>query len=368
MSPTVKIFLLIILAAAACKKPRTVNPRCNDDFNSSFSARNFSMGFTTWPFGADYADREATYSFISSHADVYSEQFDNYIPWKALINNEPLPLALTNDIASRLSLKPRDHRLLLSVSLLNIPRDGLLADVDGFIPAYTSMDDPEVASAYMKYLKYLLQAFHPDYLVLAMEVNELRIKRPDLWPGYLSLIETVKRNLKIDYPTLKMAESVTLHNWYNPNVTNQSAFIAEINNYVSQHDFAAVSFYPFLKGQHTAAEFQQAFDFLHAQVTKPVAFVETGHIAEDLNVPAFQLSVKTSDCEQKEYLESLLKNAKAKDYEFIIWWTHRDYDELWQIFPAETKDIGALWKDTGLVTGEGESRPALTSWNLALSK
>ena len=364
------IFFLIVvlLSSTGCRK-RTEDKKCADSgFSTSFTSRNFSMGFTTWPFGPDYADREATYQFISANADIYSEQFDNYIPWKVLMNNQPFPTDLTNDIASRISLRPIAHQLLLSVSLLNIQRNDLLADADGTLPVYTSMDDPAIVDAYTKYVKYLVGQFQPDYLVLAMEVNEFRIKQESKWPGYKNLIQVVKNRLKVDYPALQIAESVTLHNWFNPAVTNPDTYIIEITNYVNQQDFVAISFYPFLKGQQTKQAFQEAFDFLNSRATKPIAFVETAHIAEDLSVPAFNVSIKGDVCQQNEYLETLLSNARQHPYEFLIWWTHRDYDELWQIFPDSTKDLGKLWKDTGLQNESGQERPALVTWKGVLNK
>lgn len=352
---------------AGCRK-RNEAPCPNNNFVAGFPNRNFSMGFTTWQFGPDYADRESTYQFIAANADIYSEQFDNYIPWKALMNNQQLPIDLTNDIASRLSLRPAGHQLFVSVSLLNIERTDLLADQDGTIPAYTTLNDPAIVNAYINYLKYLVDAFQPEYLLLGMEVNVFRIKQQSKWPGYLALIQNVKAALKTDYPSLQISESVTLHDWFNPDVPDPVSYIAEIDAFVNQQDFAAISFYPFLKGQHNQSEFQQAFDFLHAHTSRPIAFTETGHIAENLNVAAFNLSVPGSVCEQKEYLETLLNNARLHQYQFLIWWTHRDYDELWQIFPDSTKDLGKLWKDTGLLSENGGERPALSTWRSILTK
>ena len=40
-------------------------------------------------------------------------------------------------------------------------------------------------------------------------------------------------------------------------------------------DFAAISFYPFLKGLSTNSEITEAFDFLHDNVSIPIAFAET---------------------------------------------------------------------------------------------
>src|SRR5688572_23332243 len=134
MKLTLYILFASCLLSTACRK-RTSPPCGTPNFSATISTRNFSMGFTTWPFGPDYNDRLSTYQFISSNADFYSEQFDEYIPWNALLNNQPLPVSLTNDVASRLSLRPAGHQLLLSVSLLNIDRTNLLADQDGSVPS-----------------------------------------------------------------------------------------------------------------------------------------------------------------------------------------------------------------------------------------
>lgn len=361
------LFATVCLISSGCRKRKDA-PCPNNNFVGGFPSRNFSMGFTTWPFGPDYADRESTYQFIAANADIYTEQFDNYIPWNALINDQPLPTDLINDIASRLSLRPAGHALMVSVSLLNIERTGLLADQDGSIPAYPILNDPAIANAYSKYLKYLVDRFHPDYLVIGMEVNVFRIKQQNKWPEYKALVQNVKAALRSDYPTLSIAESVTLHDWFNPAVPDPAAYITEMDAYVNQQDFAAISFYPFLKGLHTAAEFQQAFDFLHTHTSRRIAFTETGHIAEHLSVSAFNLSVPGDVCKQREYLETLLNNARLHQYHFLIWWTHRDFDELWQIFPDSTKDLGKLWKDTGLLNENGTERPAFSTWKSIILK
>jgi len=361
------ILAIICVTAIHCNRYPLVVP-CGDPQYQFNNPRHFHMGFTTWQFGPNYADRIATYDFISKNADLYSEQFDHYIPWQALINNQPLPKDLTDDIASRLSLKPSGKKLLLSISLLNIPRDGLLPDIDGTIPAYTSISDSVIANAYIKYVRFLTDEFHPDYLVIGMEVNEFRIKKPDQWNAYLQLTGTVASQLKQVYPTLKLSSSITLHNWYQPNVTNPDAFIKEMTDYENAQDFVAISFYPFLKGLSTNTDFQKAFDFLHAQAKKPIAFTETGHIAETLSVPSYNLYVSTDVCQQNSYLETLFTNANEHNYEFIVWWTHRDYDALWQTFPDSTKDLGKLWKDTGLVDELGNERPAMKTWRAALAK
>ncbi len=372
MIRTIIYTLLSLLLLSGCDKKEDANPplTCKDDNAlQTITQRHFKMGFSTWPFGPDVADKDETYEFLETNADIYSEQIEHKIPWSAWINNTALPTAFVNDIDSRVAKRLDHHKLLLSVSLLNIGRTDLLEDYDGSIPNYTALNDTVIENAYFKHLNYLISRFNPDYLVVAMEVNELLVRSASKWTAYKLLMRNIRSRLKNAYPNLPLSESVTLHNWFKPEVANPTDFIAEISNYVNQNiDFAAISYYPFLKGQHTKTEFQQAFDFLHTEVSIPMAFVETAHIAEDLHINGFNLNIAGDVCEQKYYLETLLLNAHHQNYEFIIWWAHRDYDKLWAIFPPEYQDLGKLWKDTGLLDENGTARPAFTVWKNVLEK
>jgi hypothetical protein len=324
------------------------------------------MGFTTWSFGPELQDVNNTYAFIGSNADIYAEHIDNKIPWNAWIHDLNLPEAFTNEITGRVNRKIAENELLLSVSLLNSNRDELAEDFDGTVPAYSSLDDPEIEEAYFKHIDYLVNRFQPDYLVIAIEVNELRLRSPSKWEGYKNLIQKVKSRIRQEYPGLEISESVSLHNLFEPDVSDPGAYIDEMINYVNQMDFAAISFYPFLKNQVT--DFEETFDFLHANISRPIAFVETGQIAENLIVPNLSLSIPGNQESQNLYLESLLRHAREREYKFIIWWAHRDYDNLWETFPEEIKDIGQLWRDSGLLDEDGNDRLSKFTWNEFLTQ
>ena len=367
-----KILAILTIAFfwAGCSKNEPEVETCTNDHSLDvIEQRNFSMGFSTWSFGPTWADREATYQFIADNADIYSEQIDNRIPWNAWINNTSLPTEFTNDIAYRVSKKPSNHKLLLSVSLLNIDRDDLLEDYDGTVPAYANMYDQTIEDAYIKHLDYLSTQFNPDYLIFAMEVNELIINSPEKWTLYKILAQNLRVRIKNQYPNLRISESITLHNWFNPEVENPEQHIAEIDEYINQNlDFAAISFYAYFKGLHTKSHFQIAFDFLHSHTTKPIAFSETAFLAEILEIENYNLVIPSDECEQKDYLEVLLLNAYTHNYEFIIWWSFRDYDRLWETLPPELLDIGKIWKDTGLLDEDGKERPAYMVWTDILER
>jgi hypothetical protein len=63
-----------------------------------------------------------------------------------------------------------------------------------------------------------------------------------------------------------------------------------------------------------------------------------------------------------------LINANKENYEFVIWWAYRDYDALWKTFPAEIKDLGQIWRDTGLKDEAGEDRKSMKVWREIFAK
>ncbi len=364
------ILLYVILLAVGLSCHRTEPGQCEDDNSIDvITERNFKMGFSTWSFGPELQDREETYGFIAANADIYSEQLDYHIPWKALINDEPFPEEFLNDIDFRLSHRIQSHKLILSVSLLNTSRDDLLDDYDGTLPQYSALNDSVIENAYFKYLEYLIGRFNPDYLIIAMEVNELKIHSQTKWEEYKLLMSAIRSRLRAAYPDLQFSESITLHNWFEPEVDDPGQYISEITDYVNSNlDFVAISFYPFFRNLHTKEDFQRAFDFLHSQTSLPIAFVETNHLAEDLVIESLNVNIPGNVCEQKDYLETLLLNAYSHNYKFVIWWAYRDYDKLWETFPPEIRDIAKIWKDTGLLDGDGNERPAYFVWEEILNR
>ena len=344
---------------------------CSDDeeaITTKDSTRNFLMGFTTWSFGPNIQDVNDTYNFIADNADVYVEHLDNFIPWNAYLSNQPLPTEFTDDIEGKASRRISGSELILSIGLLNNNRDDLTEDIDGSTPLYSALNDDALVAAYTAHIDYLIGQFSPDYLVIAIEVNELWLRNQPLWTGYELLIQEVIATTKSNYPNLKVGTSISLHNLFQSEITNADGYIKTIWNHVNQMDFVGISYYPFLSNQNTVQDFQETLDFLHANAQKPIAIVESGHIAEDLVVPNLNVSIGGNAIRQNQFLETLLANAQTQNYETIAWWAHRDYDALWAVFPEEVKDIGQLWRDTGLLDENGEVRPALTTWRSNFTK
>lgn len=360
--------LIILLASCSKENENPVTDSATCDFFCEFDSRIFQMGFTTWPYAPTEESVNGTYQFIGDHADIYSEHIDSQIPWGAWMNDSALPEEFTNDIELRASRVIPDKKLTVSVSLLNSSRTELATDFDGAIPNYTELNDGHIEDAYFKHLKYITNLFNPDYLIIAIEINELLKNAPDKWGAYKLLMTNIRIRIKQEFPSLSISESITLHNFYQPDVHDPNTFVDEIADYANGMDFVTISFYPFFKGLKTKANFQEAFDFLHEQVNKPIAIAETGHLSEDLTVESFNLFIQGNQSEQNDYLESLFTNAQNHNYEYIIWWTHRDYNELWDTFPDEVKDSGKLWISTGIINEDGMEKEAFATWDLVFSK
>ncbi|QNL23156.1 glycosyl hydrolase 53 family protein [Hyphobacterium sp. CCMP332] len=323
------------------------------------------MGFTSWPYGPDLEDVSSTYSFISQNADIYCEHIDSNIPWSSWINDSTLPASFVNDIAFKKSNKIAGLDFLLSVSILNLDRSDLANDFDGNTPNYSKLCDSAIIGAYTKHLDYLITEFEPTYLVMSIEGNELLIHSPDKWDDYKTLMPAVRTEIKNRFPNLKITESFTLHNLFQPDVANPEDYIDEVATYANQLDFVGISFYPFFKGLSDSVGFQTVFDYLHSKINKPIVFAETTNIAENLIVPGLSLNISGNPEEQDIYLQVLLHNAQQHNYEFVIWWAHRDFDELWETFLPDVKDLGQIWRDTGLLDEEGNERKAYDSWQSA---
>ncbi len=363
-------FPLLILMLLSCNEDdQQPQSSClTENFFSAYPIRNFKMGFTSWPAAPGQQAVDDTYEFLANNADIYSEHIDSNIPWQAWTDGTPLPKAFTDNIDSRVANRVASLKLLVSISLLNLIRSDLAPDFDGNAPSYIQMNDKAIEDAYVKHVSYIVDRLQPDYLVIAVEVNELKVYSETKWIEYKALIREVKQKIRQKYPNLMVSESFTLHTLYQPNVTDKQAYQEDVINYMNTLDLVSISFYPYLNQLIRTEEYQLIFDFLHEKVTKPIAFAETAFFAEDLVVQSFGLNIQGDECKQNAYLETLLTNAQDQDYEFVIWWAYKDFDELWETFPEDLKGLGRLWRDTGLLDENDNTRIAQTTWDIVLKK
>jgi len=98
---------------------------------------------------------------------------------------------------------------------------------------------------------------------------------------------------------------------------------------------------------------------------KPFAIAETGFIAEESyrNILAGK-AVEGSEEAQAAYVRRLLRCAERQRARFVVWFFPQDVDEFWkrQTNPA-AKWFVKIWRDSGLVDGDGRAREGLKVWD-----
>ncbi len=329
--------------------------------------RSFRMGFSTFPYAATPAAITQTYAIIAQNADIYVEQFDEAtVPWIAALTGAPFPARFQEQLDRATTNRLNDKPLVLVVMPLSEGRDGIAAPLNGQLPPQLQgkpIDDPSYVTAFANYTVRIAERLDPDYLITGLEVNDLYLNSPEIWPAYRRFNAALTQTLKQRFPSLPMSQSVTLHNFFSDGQGN-AAHTTEVKTLLQEQDFTAVSYYPFLYGAYQdQAAYEAAFDLLDALTDKPIAFTETGNIAERLRVPSFGVDLPGSDAAQQGYLTSLLNRARRDDYLFVINWAHRDFDALTAILPTEVQELAKIWQDTGLWDENGNGRPALSVWN-----
>ena len=126
----------------------------------------------------------------------------------------------------------------------------------------------------------------------------------------------------------------------------------------------AVSSYPYVEqadpGELPQDWFSQMQDLAP---DKPFAVAETGYIAQDLVLVQYGVEIQGTDEWQADYVRFLFDKANELQAEFIVWFVSRDYDLAWERVGAGVDEIFKLWRDTGLLDGDGNGRPSLQIWD-----
>jgi peptidoglycan/xylan/chitin deacetylase (PgdA/CDA1 family) len=336
--------------------------------------RRFYLGFTSWPSGPTPQAVEETYQFISQNADVLTEHIEG-VPWTEALEGKPFAEAFQKNIEQRRRHRPQGLKLVLAISPLNMGRNGLASyfgeQENMPLPKVfqgKSFNDPTIKQAYLNYCRRMAEYFDPDYFIIGIETNELLKNTPAEWEPFLELSRYVRTELKKRFPSLPMAHSVTLHVLLDKKIPQLDTYQKKIREFISPYDFNAVSFYPFFLGLHHYDEFITALRAIRQLSDKPIAISESGHPAEAIVTKTWNLNIPSSPKEQNDFVKALLSQAQEDRYLFVTQFASRDFDELWKTFPEEVKDLGRLWRDTGLVDENDTKRPAFHTWADVLAK
>ncbi len=334
-------------------------------------SRAFRMGFTPFPYDATLEAVAGVRGYLATDADIVAAHFEG-VPWTEAASGEPFRRNLADSFAMTRAAVPPGAQVYLAVSPLDMMRKGMAAyrgDTEGLpIPepfAGKALDDPVVVQAYLAYCRRAIEYFSPSYVCVGIEVNELFRNSPEQWPSYVRLHEQVYRALKADRPELPIFVSLTLHDLMGPQKTEEqrAATLAAIRQIMPYSDLVAISFYPFIGMLESRVK--ECLDWLDREfgaLGKPFAVAEMGESAEPIRWEPMGITIPASPEGQRDVLRAMLDFARTHEFRFLIWFVCRDYDALWTKMKDQAPDIFILWRDCGLLDGEGASRPAHELW------
>ena len=343
---------------------------CNKD--DEVESRNFRMGFTPFPYEISTEGVEYVYNKLETEADIINHHFDNGVPWTEALNGDAFDPKIVDDWNFRKSKTKPSHKTYVSVTPINFSRNGLAgyrgSEDNMPLPSpwdtYT-FDNENVKIAYLNYCKRVIDFFQPDYFAMSIEANLLYVINPDRWGDYLELHEHIYQQLKSFYPELPIFTSVA-------GAPMLEGFLAS-NDHVQQRlavmqllqlsDYYAISFYPHLTSHLGNPLPENTFEDLFSLSPKPIIVAETGYTAETFSIDMGQglFTIETDPVEQKKFVDDLLAASEKWKVRFVIYFTLRDYDQLWAQIGSPV-DINIAWRDSGLYDEHGTPRPALNSW------
>lgn len=351
---------ILLLLMVACKKGKT-----------TIQERSFYMGVTPWSADFTVADVDTSYSFINNYCDIISNHFDEGIPYEEAVKNAAAPIALQDDINYRLLKTSSSKKVFLSVSALNLTRKeksdyyskSIVTDSIKNYWKQLDFDHPKIITAYINYISWLIDAFKPIYINFGVESNN-PFWDPTAFIHYTNFISNVYTQLKAKYPGIPLMVSFM--------VDENAGSLINAKKLLPYTDFLALSAYPYVTVSSSATGntnpdlFPPGLfeNFIQLDASKPLAFAETGYIAEPLSIPAYSLQKDGKEEWQDSYLKKVLELCQSHKAKFLIWFCSKDYDaavvRMKQL--GIYQDLFGFWKDTGLKDENGRERKAMRRW------
>jgi hypothetical protein len=372
--------LIATLAGILAAAPTFSNNPPDTSTNSKAGAptRPFYMGFSPWPYDLTLEAVEWTDQAIKTHGDIIEQHFEEGVPWPEALANKPYHPAMQQEIADR-TRRMGKYKRVVSINPLNMSRSGL-AEYRGKacnmpLPQdwkKKRLNDPAVKQAYLQYCNQIIQHWHPDFLLIGVEVNLLQRCKDSSWQDYLELHRYIYSALKKTNPNLPLMASVVCTSYFpglyaEDNATQQRAKLKELLPYV---DILGFSVHPFMSSWTAEKVPDQNFfrELFALAEGKPFAITESSYPAQKWQMQVGWLPVTFNGTQEKQatFLKAMLDESLIDKPRFICWYSIRDYDQLYSKMP--NIPMLQVWRDTGLFDETGKPRQALQIWDAVLRK
>lgn len=374
----------VLLVVAACEEaaapseapttgstePATSAPAGSPTATIVGPARSYAMGFTPYPHDGALQGLLDALAIIEDDADLIALHYDGGVPWVESLSGAPWPETYRAEVEGKANAIPDGHLVYLAVTPISFERDALAPDVgtQGLPAPWNgyAFNHPDVIQAYGQFVLRMIDLYDPDYLAYAIEPNLFADNHPADWPAFLELAVATYQTIKAERPDLPAFVSFQAE-WYHRAPAVQQGFVTDLLPYT---DMLTISSYPYIDGQAAAAIPANYFGALRDLAPdKPFAVAETGWPAEPIGAP-YPVAIPSDEAAQNAFLDWLLADAETADAEFVTWFLPRDLDGQWDA-GLSTSPLAAtarIFRDNGLLAGDGTPRPGLDRWREALAE
>ncbi|MBZ5858955.1 hypothetical protein [Flavihumibacter profundi] len=330
------------------------------------------LGVTPWPAAYSLADQQQAYAFIGSDCDFVSHHIDEGIPYDEAFNHRPMPVSLVNEVKFRKENTPSGKAIFLSVSALDLSRKkkvGYWRNNEGTPSAIRQyweslpFDHPDVITAYVNFVNYLVGEFSPAWINFGVESNSESWDETE-FQRYKIFCRAVYTALKKSHPGTPVFLSVM--------VSEAPKAYQNAKELMPYTDWVAMSAYPYVTVSSSASGntnpdlFPTGYfeHWLDLSPEKPWCFSETGYIAQNLDVPEYNLHKEGRPEWQNRYLEKLGDLMRTRKGQFLLWFCHTDYDALIETLKStgDYQPLFLFWRDIGLYDENHKARPVLQTW------
>lgn len=339
------------------------------------------MGFTPFPTAFTSEALDQVYDQIEAHGDMILHHMDDGIPWDEALGETAFPTAVQENLDFRKSKSDPKLKMFLTSTAARSTRNTLAGyfstESNGELPDHWKdkrFNDPDVIKAYINYCRRLIDFFNPDYYAYGIEVNASFDPSTQNFQDWMELIDTTYTTLKADYPTLPIMLTFQTQTFKKTQKELQDL----TKQMLPYTDYIALSHYPYWIVNQSNQDANPTLlpkdwikSYRDLAPNKPFVISESGYAAEDLLMPSFDIDIKATEEWQKEFVDSYLPELNQLGAEFVMWFFVQDYDKVWeQLEPTGAGEEWKIWKDTGLIDGDNNPRPALQTWDdwLALPK
>jgi len=335
-------------------------------------------GFTAFPHDLTSDAVDQVHARVLPNATLYAQHMDQCLPWHAALDGSAFPAWLENNLAEVRARKTAAQTLYVAMTPTANDRRSMAAacgDEEGeerTLPRVlrgARFDAPAVESAYVNYVRRIIDALHPAYVNIGIEMSELALKHPEEWPAFEALFRHTVDALRQSHPDVNVGLELVLQSIMKPSVADMVKPAAEYGDYVG------ISFYPYggAYGELFKApalppppeQWRTPLRFLRKWTSKPIAIAETGYTTANVRLDVGGgLNFPGDEVLQKAFLEDLIDVAVRDSYLFVVWFVPIDYAKLLAKFEqiGKAADWMKIWVYTGLFDSQLRTKSAFEIW------